>query len=262
MGDGPGRYYHPGMFPIINQVANNRNLAPGTYDLWQLAPKSKDDASVKASISHYFTDPSSEDFKTRAFVFGNESARISGKVVVNQDGSKTFHGIEIRPFDTNFDFEHNTLNPLVEIPRELARRKYDPENYGVKYDIRFPINGTGRIYDPFTDSQLNGALHKEFVHPRSGPPWLLPSVTGKPPIPFVDEHGQYLDQTNGDSAQASTSPAAAPAGQFGSPANRNASDVGSWIASLAGVDPMNPTQPAPQPADKLSGIVSNQPMPD
>ena len=30
MGEGPGRFYHPGMFPIINQIAKDRNLAPGT----------------------------------------------------------------------------------------------------------------------------------------------------------------------------------------------------------------------------------------
>lgn len=31
---------------------------------------------------------------------------------------------------------------------------------------------------------------------------------------------------------------------------------------MAGVDPMNPMQPAPQQADKLRGIVSGEPMPD
>jgi hypothetical protein len=58
MSEGPGRYYHPGMFPIINQIANSRSLAPGTYDLEKLANK-KDDLS--ASISHYTTDVSSAD---------------------------------------------------------------------------------------------------------------------------------------------------------------------------------------------------------
>jgi hypothetical protein len=88
MSGGPGRYYHPGMFPIISSLVNRNNLGPGSYDLWKLAPKSKDDPSVKTTISHYFTDLGSEDYKTRAFVFGTESARISGQVVVNPDGSK------------------------------------------------------------------------------------------------------------------------------------------------------------------------------
>jgi hypothetical protein len=38
MSDGPGRYYHPGMFPIIENTINRRDLAPGRYKLWELAP--------------------------------------------------------------------------------------------------------------------------------------------------------------------------------------------------------------------------------
>lgn len=30
MGEVPGRYYHPGMFPIINRLINRRDLSPGT----------------------------------------------------------------------------------------------------------------------------------------------------------------------------------------------------------------------------------------
>jgi hypothetical protein len=113
------------------------------------AKKEKDD-SVKARISHYFTDQKSEDFKTRALVFGNESARISGKVDVAPDGSKTFHGVEIRPYDTDFNFKPKTWNPAFETPRWLARQEYDPVNQGVSYDI--PFSGNGRTYEPFTGS--------------------------------------------------------------------------------------------------------------
>lgn len=154
-GRGPWPILSSGDVLIMDSLVHRRDLAPGMYDLWQLSPKKEKDDSVKASISHYFMDPRSEDFKTRAFVFGNESARISGKVVVNQDGSKTFHGIEIRPFGTNFDFKHNTWNPFIEGPRELARRKFDPDNQGISYDIQYrgpgQDRGTGRIYDPFSD---------------------------------------------------------------------------------------------------------------
>jgi hypothetical protein len=248
MGEGPGRYYHPGMFPIVHRIADNRNLAPGTYDLAKLA---NEDNDLNAKISHYTTDMSSADYPLRALVFGNESAKISGQVVVNPDRSKTFKQIEIRPLDTNFDFEHNTRNVPLELAREIARKKYDSENQGVRYEIQYrgpgPDRGTGRIYDPFSDSQLNAALHKEFVYPRSAPPWLLPSITGKPPLPFVEEQRQYLDQTSG--TQASSSHAGHPALRFVPPANRNSSsnDIGNWLASLAGIDPSNPTQPAPPP---------------
>jgi hypothetical protein len=87
MGEGPGRYYHPGMFPIMHQIIGNRKLPPGVYDLEKLAA---DEKALKARISHYGLDMRSVDFPLRALVFGNESAKISGQVTVNNDGSKTF----------------------------------------------------------------------------------------------------------------------------------------------------------------------------
>jgi hypothetical protein len=100
MGEGPGRYYHPGMFPIIHQIIDNRSMAPGVYELEKLA---SDTNSLKAGMSHYGLDVQSADYPLRALAFGSESARISGQVIVNKDGSKTFKRIEIKPFDTNFD---------------------------------------------------------------------------------------------------------------------------------------------------------------
>jgi hypothetical protein len=136
MGEGPGRYYHPGMFKIIGDLIKRHDLAPGTYDLsdFSIGPK---DLSSTASISHYVTDPLSSDYRTRALVFGNESAKISGQVVVNPDGSKTFKGIEIRPLDTDFNFEPKDGGTILERARAIARRKYDPENQGISYDIQY-----------------------------------------------------------------------------------------------------------------------------
>ncbi|MEH2532720.1 hypothetical protein V1277_000898 [Bradyrhizobium sp. AZCC 1588] len=262
MAHGPGRFYHPGMFPIVNEIIDNRKLAPGTYDLWKLAPKNKEDPAVKATISNYTTEPFSADYKTRALVFGNESARISGQVVVNQDGSKTFKGVEIKPLDSNFDFERNTRNYLLEAAREAARRYYDPRNQGITFEIPYrglgrlddplPDSGIGRIYHPFTDSQLKAAL----CNPASTPPGLLPSFTAAPP-PAIKEHLRHLDQTGGNGPKAAApsvggGPTAAPS------ANRNPlpSDIGNWVASLAGVDPANPM--LPQQGTSIGGDSSKQ----
>ena len=133
MDEGPGRYYHPGMFPIMRNVLERNDLAPGAYDLWQLAPKGEKDDTVKASISHYTTDGLSKDWWTRAFVFGNESARISGHIMVNPDGSKTFHNVEIRPYDTDFNFNNKNGGRLLEMIRGWGRREYDPDNLGISY---------------------------------------------------------------------------------------------------------------------------------
>jgi len=101
---------------------------------------------------------------------------------------------------------------------------------------------------------LNGALRQEFVRPGSGPPRLLPSITGKPARAHADEHLRYLDQINPANPQAASSAANAPAARSASPAD--------LAAGLAGVDPTNPRRPAPQPTDRLPGLVSNEPMPD
>jgi hypothetical protein len=252
MSEGPGRYYNPSMFPIIDSVVDRRDLAPGTYDIWELAPLGRHDPSVKARIPHYFTDPGSQDYKTRALVFGEESARLSGKVVVNPDGSKTFEKVEIKPFDTDFDFRNNNSGILVEAARERMRRKFDPENHGTSYHIEYrghgrlgepgADRGIGRVYHPFTDAQLSAARRREFAYPGRTPPGLLPSFTAAPP-PAINEHRQYLDQIN-SRMQAPAIASAVPAQAGASTVDGNSSPppIADWIASLAGVDPRNPTQ--------------------
>ncbi|MEH2625533.1 hypothetical protein V1292_003588 [Bradyrhizobium sp. AZCC 1719] len=263
MSDGPGRYYHPGMFPIIDSVLDRRDLAPGTHDLWKLAPLNEDDPSVKAGITHYRTDLGSGDFTTRALVFGDESARISGDVVVNPDGTKTFKRVEIKPFDTDFDFRDNNWKRLhVELAREAARRRYDPENLGASFAIEYrgqgrlgepgSDRGIGRVYHPFTDAQLKAARQKELAYPGSMPPGLLPSYTAAPP-PAIKEHLRYLDRANTTQAQAPGAGAVVP--PFGPPTNPSPlpSGIAGWIASVAGVDAANPTQPQ-QSALGTSGV--------
>jgi hypothetical protein len=89
------------------------------------------------------------------------------------------------------------------------------------------------------------------------PAGLLPSVVGTPPPPFTSEHRQYVDQQNGGNQQASAPGVAAPVSRYVSPANPNSfgNGIADWAASLAGVDPTNPTQPRQsEPA-----IASNDP---
>lgn len=77
MSEGPGRFYHPGLFPVIDKILENRTLAPGTYNLLDFVPnRDPKDTSLSAKISNYSTNPLSTDYKTRALVFGDESATI------------------------------------------------------------------------------------------------------------------------------------------------------------------------------------------
>lgn len=268
MGEGPGRFYHPGMFKVISQIAANRKLAPGTHDLEKLADAEDD---LKARISHYVTAPWSSDYALRALVFGNESAKIEGKVVVNPDGSKRFERVEIRPYQTGFDFWPKTGNKTLEAARAQAKRYYDPEDRGVGYDI--PITGTGRVYDPFTDAELNAAVRGW----GSRPPGLLPSATQHRPLAYADAHRQYLDHVNGlpgplpqeggapeiSSGNSvlhlsrrygnSPEPVPGPSAPVGAPVPpgfSNASGgLAEWFATMAGVNPQNPMQPSPSPLD-------------
>jgi hypothetical protein len=267
MDEGPGRYYHPGMFPIINWILNNRNLAPGTYDLATLA---KQDRDIKARMSNYDRDVRSPDYLLRANVFGNESAKISGRVVVGRDGSKTFRQVEIQPMDTNFDFQHNTWGLALEPAREVARRIYDPENKGISYDIQYRGSseapgqyrgpsealGKGRVYDTFTDSQLNGALRKASVYPDRMPAGLLSSVTGKPELLLVDEHRRYLDQVSGGQSSSSVSKVGAFATRLPSfnsrwnSARPRHGELGRWLGGRGSHGPNAPCADRDFPAVK------------
>jgi hypothetical protein len=126
-----------------------------------------------------------------------------------------------------FDFRHNNWKRLhVELAREAARQKYDPENWGTSFDIEYrgqgrldepgPDRGIGRIYHPFADGQLRAARQKEPAYPGSGPPGLLPSFTAAPP-PAIKEHLRNLDQANASQAQAPGAGAVVP--PFGPPTN-------------------------------------------
>ena len=103
MGEGPGRYYNPGMFPIIGQIADNRHLAPGTYNLRDFVPNGGErHPSLTARMSNYSTDMRSADYPLRALVFGNESAKILAR-------SKSSQTVPRRSSKSKFDPGTRTL---------------------------------------------------------------------------------------------------------------------------------------------------------
>ncbi len=150
------------------------DLAPGTYNLLDFVPnKDKRDSSLTATVSNYTTDMRSTDYPLRALVFGSESARISGQVVVNRDGSKTFKQIEIRPLDTNFDFEHNTWQPALETARENRKKSLRSEKSRLLLSDSISWTGAGAgcrtslryFYRFTTDKCFARSLPIRAVHP-------------------------------------------------------------------------------------------------
>lgn len=127
---------------------------------------------------------------------------------------------------------------------------------GVAYDPEGPTGELLEYFAPGLNEPLRPPIGTTGTYSRpsdSNSPTIapLPSVTGKPPLPFVDEYRQYQDQANGNNTRASAATSSSPAVPVGLPTNPNSSgnDIASWIASLAGVDPRNPAQGAPPPLD-------------
>jgi len=150
MSEGPGKYYHPGMFPIINTLIERRDLAPGTYDLLDFVPnRDKRDPSLTAKLSNYTTDMRSADYLQRALVFGSESARITGKVEVNPDGSKTFKQIEIRPWETQISISSMALGGRIRGLRLDGRSQEEPTIRKIRASLTtFNIVDQGRSLEP------------------------------------------------------------------------------------------------------------------
>ncbi len=139
------------MFKAVRD-ALSRYLRPGTYSLDDLYPE--DD--LKVSIQHYLLDNLSRDWLSRARIYGGESARISGSVDVDQNGNRTFRNVEIRPYDSDFQFGRSNKPFGFQSIANFWRDHIDP--YGTGRDFDLNCRGTGKVHHPFSDEDLARAL--------------------------------------------------------------------------------------------------------
>jgi hypothetical protein len=101
--DGPGRFYNPSQFPVVQGLFDGTiQPPPGTYTLDSLATQYG--SSINAKLNQYFTDVGSDDYTTRALIFGETSAKISGTANVSDDGTVTLQNVTIVPYDDQFNF--------------------------------------------------------------------------------------------------------------------------------------------------------------
>ncbi|HGG59712.1 MAG TPA: hypothetical protein ENK26_07330, partial [Gammaproteobacteria bacterium] len=90
---------------------------------------------AKATHSYYASHGLLSD---QAYVWGNTSAGFRGTVTVLGNGLIAIDG-EIRPYDEQFDFSPNTLNPILEAARAAGKIWAGP---GTPFEIHFV--GTGK----------------------------------------------------------------------------------------------------------------------
>jgi hypothetical protein len=74
------------------------------------------------------------------------------------------------------------------------------------------------------------------------------SVTGKAPVPFVEQQ-RRVSSGAGNFQAAASAAGSSPAPGSGTPGS-SGSDIASWVASLTGVSPQDPTQSASPPLDR------------
>ena len=128
MSAGPGRFVDltkiPGLMDVLN---NTMGLTPGLHDLvgrnnrdavFDVAPRAnpkRDGSHVTQLLSNYTTGVWSDDFLTRAYVFGSSALQVSGGTVyVDANGKVEIRGLQIRPLDDNFNFEIAEKKPYVQ----------------------------------------------------------------------------------------------------------------------------------------------------
>ncbi|MGO8083770.1 hypothetical protein [Rhizobium leguminosarum] len=146
MTQGGGKVFSAGSFASSFGVAT-RGLPPGTVVHFETNAKAAAASGASIANATYSYYPNTGFLSDRSFVWGNTSAGFRGDVTVLGDGRIALNG-EIRPFDEQFDFSHNTWNPILEAIRAVGSVLAGP---GTRYNIEFvgtgvPVSGTFQLH--------------------------------------------------------------------------------------------------------------------
>ncbi|MGO6738894.1 hypothetical protein ACCS71_26580 [Rhizobium ruizarguesonis] len=146
MTQGGGKVFSAGSFASSFGVAT-RGLPPGTVVHFETNAKAAAASGASIANATYSYYPNTGFLSDRSFVWGNTSAGFRGDVTVLGDGRIAVNG-EIRPFDEQFDFSHNTWNPILEAIRAVGSVLAGP---GTRYNIEFvgtgvPVSGTFQLH--------------------------------------------------------------------------------------------------------------------
>ena len=156
---GAGRFCSAADFSLFDSFFEKKDIKAGVYDFSSmypiLRPEKKDEIKTKGvpkqenfntAIYQYNIACDSNDFITRAFVFGSTSFTAdldTIRFVVNEDGSKEIQGLKIYPSkakgkEENFDFQGGTW--FANLFNWTFEGTIDPQHLGRKVPIKFEGN--------------------------------------------------------------------------------------------------------------------------
>lgn len=124
-----------------------RGLPVGTVVSFETNAALRAETGAYSAIATHNFYGSQGILSDQAYVWGNTSAGFRGTVTVLGNGQIAMSG-EIRPYNEQFDFTHNTWNPMLEAARAIGAIWAGPGN---AFDIRFvgsgtPVNGTYQLH--------------------------------------------------------------------------------------------------------------------
>ena len=217
MQQGGGRFVSAYDFKMFSDFFS-KELKAGSYgfvEMWNMLKPEKEqikfgdiislNAALKQltrSVSQYEKGLGSDDFVTRAFVFGSTSFTFDFKsiqFIVNPDGTKELRGLKIYPLEDNFDFVGGTW--YADIFNFIHRTviDIDPNRIGRKVPIKFSgevpsINITDKEFSEL--GRQRDILDKQdedarILLPKHGA-ILEDAILHSPSIRFYDERGRKI----------------------------------------------------------------------
>ncbi|WP_269584586.1 hypothetical protein [Roseibium sp. Sym1] len=143
MNSGGGSVFSMGSFATSIRDAT-KNVPVGTTVVFETNSALRSQLGAEKAVKSHSYYQSHGLHSEEAFVWGSTSAGFKGTVTVLGNNKYNIVG-EIRPFNEQFDFSANTMNPFLEIPRAVGRLFIGK---GAPFDIEFVglhgkmINGT------------------------------------------------------------------------------------------------------------------------
>lgn len=176
---GPGRFYSPTDFPIVQKLMSGeiKPAAGTTIELGVLGRQhGLPSDGAMAELDQYFAAPTADDFSTRAFVFGEVSAKISGTVSVAADGKITLQNVIIKPFDDHFNFNSDKPHTFGGVTADIYNYVMGPSYHANGNNVPLNMVGTGKV---FGDYQIVSAPWYDRLHGVSA--YLQPLENANPP---------------------------------------------------------------------------------
>ena len=217
MQQGGGRFVSAYEFKMFREFFS-KELKAGSYgfvEMWNMLKPEEEqikfgdiislNAALKQltkSVSQYTTGIGSNDFVTRAFVFGSTSFTFDYKsiqFIVNPDGTKELRGLKIYPLEDNFDFEGGTW--YADIFNFINQNiiDIDPNHIGRKVPIKFSgevpsINITDKEFNELAFQRSFLSQHDE-QHKKSLSNYasiIEDAILHSLSIRFYDERGRKI----------------------------------------------------------------------